>query len=164
MPCIYLACRLRKRLIILFRLTHRLALATEDCTLFQTSLWVCSAKYESNSYLDPWRVGLETHPLWAASRLPDLQDLLAGKRGLDLSSPWVARQQPLDLWNQPTSLIVGRAEVSRSSVSPIKRKYMFETLFTCIVFIFERPLRGWPRLAGRGTIPVGPVTLGAAQL
>ena len=150
----------------MFRLAHRLATgAKEDCTLFQTfSLGVCSAKYESNSYLDPWRVGLETHPLWAASRLPDLQDLLAGKRGLALSSPWVARQQPLDLWNnQPLTSWVEQKYRDRRSLQ-LRENIYLQILFTCVVSIFERPLGGWPRLAGRGTIPVSPVTLDAAQL
>ena len=56
---IYLRATLDLGYILTFRLAHCLALATEYCTLFQTfSLGVCSARFESNSYLDPWRLGL----------------------------------------------------------------------------------------------------------
>ena len=101
----YLHATLEFGYILVFRLTHRLATGTkEDCTLFQTSLWVCSAKYESNSYLDPWRVGLETLTLFGLQAgSQTCTGPLGGQRGPALSALWVARQQPLDLWNQPTS-------------------------------------------------------------
>ena len=56
-PCIYLACHLRKRFIVLFRLATGWLIDWhyyEDCTLPELSLGVGSAKFEPNSYLDPW--------------------------------------------------------------------------------------------------------------
>ena len=45
--CIYLACHHRKRLMLVFRLAHRVAI--EDCTLFHTSLWVLVLPYSSQT-------------------------------------------------------------------------------------------------------------------
>ena len=88
LPCIYLACHLRKRIIVLFRLAHRLAhwlLADfiEDCTLPELSLGDGSAKFEPNSYLDPWQLGLLTLFSVGYKQAPrPVQDLLAGKGAL----------------------------------------------------------------------------------
>ena len=142
--------------------------ATEDCTLFQTSLWVSVCLVRVKQLPGPLAIGSRDSPSLGYKQAPrPAQDLLAGKRGPALSALWVARQQPLDLWNQPTSHVaVQQKKIHRDRLSPqLREKYIFGTiLFTCTVSIFERPLRGWPSLTDRGTIPVGPVILGAAQL
>ena len=133
MLCIYLACRLRKRLIFLFRLAtigYWLAII-EDCTLPEVSLGVSSAKFEPNSYLDPWRLGLETHPLWATSRLPDLHRTSWRAKGPGLEFILGCKATtpgPLE----PTNLSHrGRAE-EEASQSSILRENIFGTLFTCV--------------------------------
>ena len=88
--------------------------------------------------------------LWATSRLcRPVQDLLAGKRALleftlspkaTTPGPW--KNQPL------TTLIEQKKEASRSSVSPVKRKYIFGTShLPVIVSILERQLGGWHSMA-----------------
>ena len=153
----------------MFRLAHWLALATEDCTLFQTfSLGVCSARFEPNSYLDPWRLGLEALSLFG---LQTGSQTCSGPLGRqkgpqEFTLGCKATTPGLFGTNQPlTSLVEQKKNQLDLCLFHLREKYIFGIiLFTCSASIFERPLRGWPRLTDRGTIPVGPVTLGAAQL
>ena len=55
MLCIYLACHHRKRFIVLFRLAHWVAI--EDCTLFQTSLWVSVCHIRAKQLPGPLAIG-----------------------------------------------------------------------------------------------------------
>ena len=67
--------------ILMFRLAHwLLAGFIEDCTLPELSLGDGSAKFEPNSYLDPWQLGLVTLFSLGYKQAPrPVQDLLAGK-------------------------------------------------------------------------------------
>ena len=125
MLCIYLACHHRKRFIVLFRLAHwLLALATiVDFTLPELSLGDGSA-IQAKQLPGPLAIGSRDSPSLGYKQAPrPVQDLLAGKRGPALRALWVARQQPLDLWNQPTSHVaVEQKKKHRDRL--FKRKYI----------------------------------------
>ena len=110
MLCIYLACHLRKRFIVLFRLADRLALsrtAPYSRGIFGWRFCHIRAKQLPGPLAIGFRGSLS---LWAASRLcRPVQDLLAGKRG----PPWVHIESqgynPRTL-EEPTSRDAERAE------------------------------------------------------
>ena len=161
--CIYLACHLRKRFMLLFRLAG----FNEDCTLFQNLFGCRFCQFEPNSYLDPWRLGLETLSLFG---------LQAGSVGLFRTS-WWAKGALLEFTLSPKATTQGpwknqplttrneqKKEASRSSVSPIKEKIYIWTSHLPVVRVYFGKAIGrvgivWPNLVGRGTIPAGPVTL-----
>ena len=133
MPCLYLACRLRKRLISLFRLAHwRLLLRTAPYS--RLSLGVCLAAFELSSYLDPWQLGLATLFSAGYKQAPRPAGPLGGQ-GAPRRSLKVARQQPLDF--RTTNL--SRQGACRSIASFclfLKRKiYIGDFYFTCIVHL-----------------------------
>ena len=113
----------------MFRLAHRLAdllAVKEDCTLFQTSLWVSVLPIRAKQLPGPLAIGSVDPLLFGlqAQAHPGLcKDRLVGKGAL-LQFCWVGRQQPLDLWNNQPLKTRNQAESEalRSLSLPIKRK------------------------------------------
>ena len=107
------------------------------------SLWV--SVLPGSSQTDTWTPGDWVQRLSLSLGFKQaprpVQDLLAGKRALK-SSPWVARQQPLDL---RTTNLSRRGSSRRRCIVIIclfhfKRKiYIWNSLYLYIMSIFERP-------------------------
>ena len=163
MPCLYLACHLRKGLIALFRLADLLALsrtAPYSRLLFGCRFCLIRAKQLPGPLaigsVDPFLFGLQAGSQTCSGPL-------GGQRGPQ-EFPLSHKVTTLDLWNnQPLmSQIEQNQKPLRSSVSPILRENIYlQFLFTCISSILKRQMGGWPRLVGRGTIPAGPRELTA---
>ena len=128
-----------------------------DCALPEVSFGDSSAKFEPNSYLDPWRLGLETLSLFG---------LQAGSVGLFRTS-WWAKGALLEFILSPKATTPGpwknqhlatqiqqKKEASRSPVSPLRAINIWNFLFTCSSCLFWKgnwevgivwPNIGWPR-------------------
>ena len=128
-PCIYLACYLRKRLIVLFRLAHWPLIDWhyyEDCTLSRTLFGCRFCQVRAKQLPGPLAIGFrDSLSLWATSSGSSeyVQDLLAGKGALH-EFTLSRKATTLGPVEQPASHDTDRVEpeASRSSVSSIKRK------------------------------------------
>ena len=121
--CIYLACHLRKRFILLFRLATGWLLSRT--APFQNFLGVGSAKSSQTATWTPGNWVCRPSSLWATSigASRPVQDLLAGK-GAHLEFSLSRKVTTLGLWNnQPLTTRIEQNQKHRDRLSlPIKRK------------------------------------------